>query len=501
MSEYVIWSIIGMVIYTVIVLWIGMKGAGATNSVSDFLVAGKSVGVVLLTFGVMGAVLSGGAIIGYSGSAYGVGYVYYIKLVSLAFIGIVFSYFVLAKPMRITADKFEVYTLPDYFSVRFNGNKTVRLLSGIAIILGCAAYMVSQFASIGAVLGPLLNLDRIWIIIISGAIMGAYTVSGGMKSSIWTNLFQMACVVLIGVVLWVTVVPKVGGLTELHASIAEIEPDFLKPWYGDGAYSITQTLEYGILVGLLVYAAVPHVSTKFLTTKNVGVLKWAPVICVILYFLGVLSTWPGMAARVLVEEGVMAAPANPDDVVITIITSLLQSPVLCGLLVASVAAAVMSTAESFLIMTSAAIVRDIGKEALGIKMDEKTELKWMRVFTFAALVLGALLSLNPPSYVLLLVSVAWGAFAAMFGPVLYLGTRWRRINSKGAIAGLAVGIIIGAGVGIANMTVFANDPILPAHDIAAIGVVIGTIATVGVSLATKPESSKMFEHFDRLPMP
>lgn len=94
-----------------------------------------------------------------------------------------------------------------------------------------------------------------------------------------------------------------------------------------------------------------------------------------------------------------------------------------------------------------------------------------------------------------MVSVAWGAFAAMFGPTLYLGVRWKRATPQGAIAGLIAGIIIGGVFGVLNLTVFADDPILTDFNIAAIGTVIGAIAMIIVSLLTKPVESPIFSHF------
>jgi len=489
-----------MVLYSVIVIAIGMAAARTTHTVEDYLIAGKGVGLWLLTFGVMGAILSGGAIMGYSGTGYGTGYAGYVNLVSLAFIGLVGSYFVLAKPMRISADKHKVYTLPDYLCVRFGGGsergvRMVRGLSALAIVLGCSAYMVSQFASIGAVLGPLLNISHLQSILIACAILGVYTVSGGMKASIWTNFFQMSCIVFIGVALNAMILPRVGGLSGLHAELAKIDYNYLRPWHESGSFSMSRILQYGVFVGIFTYAGVPHVSTKFLTTKNVNVLKWAPLVSVILYFLGVISQWPGMAGRVLVEQGVISAPVAPDAILTHMIINLLESPVMAGVFVAAVAAAVMSTAESFLILSSAAIVRDFVKGTLGVKMEEKTELKWIRICCFVVLILGFLLSLKPPTYILLIVTVAWGALSAMFGPVLYLGTRWKRVNTPGAIAGLAVGILVGGILGIMNLTVFSENPILPNFNLAAVGVILGTVSLVVVTLLTKPEKSPLFAHF------
>jgi sodium/proline symporter len=493
--EYTVWAIISMIIYMAILSLIGWFATRSTKTVGDYLVAGKGMGLWFLTFGLMASILSGGSVMGYSGTGYGVGYAGFVMLVSLAFPGLVISYWILAKPMRIVAEKHEVYTLPDFLALRYNNNRVVRGLSALAILLGCLAYMISQFAAMGWVLSSILNISYSASILIAVVIMGFYTVGGGMKASMWTNFFQMIILIIIGILLNALILPQVGGLSGLHSTLAETAPSYLEPWNAEAGFPMGMILQYGLIVGLLAYAGVPHVSTKFLTVKNVNILKWAPLISVVLYFLGCLSQWPGMAGKVLVDEGSLSAPQAADQILPHLITQFMDNPVFAGIFLVAVAAAVMSTCESFLILSSAAVVRDFTKNTLGKQMDDKTELKWIRIGSIVFLIIGYLLSLNPPSFILLVVSVAWGAFAAMFGPALYLGIRWKRATPQGAIAGLICGILIGGVIGVLNLTAFSSNPILSGFNIAAVGTVIGTIVLVVVSLLTKPVESPIFSHF------
>ncbi|WP_078428045.1 sodium/proline symporter [Alkalihalobacterium alkalinitrilicum] len=492
---YVFWAIVSMIIYTIILSVIGWVATKNTKSVEDYLVAGKSLNIWLLTFGLMAAILSGGAVMGYSGTGFGAGYAGYVMLVSCAFPGIVISYWILAKPMRIVAEKHAVYTLPDFLALRYNNNKGVRGLSAFAILIGCLAYLIAQFAAMGWVLSSILNISYTTSIFISAVLLSLYTIGGGMKASMWTNFFQMIMLVIIGVLLNILILPEVGGLSGLHGTLAETAPSFLLPWHDSGSFAMAIVLQYGLIVGLLAYAGVPHVSTKFLTVKSIKVLKWAPLVSVILYFLGVLSQWPGMAGKVLVDQGVLTAPEAADQILPHLIYNFFNSPILAGIFLVAVAAAVMSTAESFLILSSAAIVRDFSKNTLGKAMTEKVELKWIRICSVFVLIVGCLLSLNPPGFILLVVSVAWGAFAAMFAPALYLGIRWRRATPQGAIAGLLTGIAVGGIIGILNLTVFSSDPLLAGFNVAAVGTVLSTIMLVVVSLLTKPVDSPIFDHF------
>jgi sodium/proline symporter len=87
------------------------------------------------------------------------------------------------------------------------------------------------------------------------------------------------------------------------------------------------------------------------------------------------------------------------------------------------------------------------------------------------------------------------ALAAMLGPVLYLGVRWKRATSQGAVAALVTGIGIGGVLALLNRTLFADDPLLAPWNIAAIGVAASYLVLIVVSLLTKPQPSRMFAHF------
>jgi sodium/proline symporter len=155
----------------------------------------------------------------------------------------------------------------------------------------------------------------------------------------------------------------------------------------------------------------------------------------------------------------------------------------------------MSTTDSFMVLSGAAIVRDIAKMGLGLRLSDRQEMTWSRIASVLVMVVAGFIALNPPEFVLSLMAVAWGALAAMLGPVLYLGVRWKRATTQGAIAALVVGIAIGGVLALLNRTVFADAPLLAPWNIAAIGVAASYVALIVVSLLTKPRTSQMFAHF------
>ena len=487
-------GISAVVLYLGITIAIGLLAARRVKSMRDYMIAGDGFGKWLVSFGVVGAIVSGAGLLGNAGSGYGTGYALYVMTMGFSFLGLTAAYFLLAKPMTVTAKKFEVYTLPDLLTLRYGNSNAVRVLSAAGVILGSFIYLVVQFVAMGWVGTTVFGWSQTTAIVVGGLVVVLYTIGGGITSAIWTNLFQMS--VLAGFAVWIAVygIREVGGVTALHEKLAAIDPKFLEPWHADGAFVWQNALVYAFFVGLLAYAGVPSINTKFLTIRNLDVIRWLPLISSFLYLFGIAAIWAGMSYRVMESEGTVSAIDNPDAVLPTMIMEQF-SPFIVGLLVAAVLAAVMSTTDSYMVLSGAALVRDILKNGLGLRMTDKKEMLFTRLACVGFMVCAGALALNPPTFVLALMAVAWGALAAMLGPVLYLGMRWRRANTKGAVASLSAGIAVGGVLGILNQTLFRDSPVLSPWNIAAIGVIASYLAHLVVSLSTPPERSPVFAHF------
>jgi sodium/proline symporter len=477
------------------VLAIGWWSLRRVESLRDYLVAGQGMGKWLVSVGVVAAIVSGAGVLGNAGAGYGTGYALYVMTMGLSYLGLTVAYFWLAKPMTVLAKRHQVYTLPDVLALRYNNSNAVRSLSAFAVMLGCFIYIVVQYVAMAWVGTTFFGLSTPLALVVSGLLIAVYTMGSGIMGGMWASLFQTAILVVFVVGIATYGIQRVGGLTELHEGLRQVDPQMLEPWHDSGAFVWQNVLVYAIFVGLLAYAGVPHVSTKFLTIKNLDVLRWIPLISCLLYLLSIPTIWAGMAHRVLASRGELPEAAAPDT---SLMTMVMESfgPVMVGLMIAAILAAVMSGAEALVILSAAAVVRDIGKNSLGLRMSERQEMRATRIVGAVLLVGGGLVALNPPDFVLALMAVAWGALAAMLGPVLYVGLRWRRATSQGAVAALVAGISIGGVIGLLNKTLWAEDPLLAPWNVAAIGVIASFTAIVVVSLLTKPQSSQAFSHFD-----
>ena len=113
-----------------------------------------------------------------------------------------------------------------------------------------------------------------------------------------------------------------------------------------------------------------------------------------------------------------------------------------GLVAAGGLAAALSTAAGLLLVISTSVSHDLIKKQLKPDISDKGELTWARVSIFIAILIAGYFGINPPGFVAAVVALAFGLAAASFFPAIILGIFDKRMNSKGAISGMVVGIVI-----------------------------------------------------------
>jgi len=179
------------------------------------------------------------------------------------------------------------------------------------------------------------------------------------------------------------------------------------------------------------------------------------------------------------------------ETVFMVMVTALTHPLIGGMLLAAILAAIMSTADSQLLVSSSALTEDIYK-AFFRRSASGMELVWISrsAVIIVALVAG-LLAMNPESSVLELVAYAWGGFGAAFGPLIILSLFWKRMTRNGAIAGIIAG----------GLTVIIwrhlDGAIFELYELAP-GFILGTLAIIVVSLMDKKPSREVLDEFDKV---
>jgi len=419
--------------YFVVVAIIGTWAARRTRSASDFFVAGQGIGLFTLAIAAMAATLSGFAFIGGPGLVYTVG-IGAVFIVLPAALTNSMGAWVMAKRLRLLADVREMMTIPDAIGARYQ-SRLAQGLSAVAIIIAVIGYMATNILALGlvidAIFAPGLGAS-IWI---GTVIVLAYSVSGGILAGIYNDVFQGTLMALAsGFVFWYALEAG-GGLGQISRTLLAAEPATLGPW---GTLTPLAALSFYFVFGLGSLGQ-PHVVHKFYMLRDARRLKWFPLLMTAALFVSLLLfIGVGLVMKALVVSGATPALATPDDATPAFLLRFTPVP-LAAVVFASVAAAIMSTVNSFMSIGAAAFTHDL-PVAFGTRMTN--ELKWGRIWTVVIALVAAVVAQASGTLVAFLGIFGWGLFASTLVPALAIGLNWTGATRAGAIASIATGLVI-----------------------------------------------------------
>jgi sodium/proline symporter len=264
------------------------------------------------------------------------------------------------------------------------------------------------------------------------------------------------------------------------------------------AVSVISGLSWG-----LGYFGMPHILVRFMAVKTEKDISGATVIAGICVFLSIgLALLMGFAS--IAFDPAISTPETAFIVIIERIflqpNALIPLPLLGGLCVCGILAAIMSTADSQLLVTASAITSDIYQGIIKKKRSDKHLLHSSRFFVLAVSVVAYLIAINPASSIIGLVSNAWAGFGSTFGALTLVSLYWRRLNRSGALAGM-----LGGGL---TMIIWDYIPLIPAGGIRTNlgqftglysmvpGFCVSLLCIVAVSLITTKPVKEIYDEFE-----
>src|SRR5699024_4202082 len=200
-----------------------------------------------------------------------------------------------------------------------------------------------------------------------------------------------------------------------------------------------------------------------------------------------VSMLASMGINVISENGIQVLE-DPKKIFIAF-SQILFNPFVSGILLAAILAAIMSTIDSQLLVSSSAVAEDLYKALYRRNATEKELITVGRIATLAIAIIAAVIAVNPESSVFELVSYAWAGFGASFGPIILLSLFWRRITRNGALAGIITGALT-----VIIWGDFLSGGIFDLYEILP-GFLLNTIVTIVVSLMGN-QSTEMDLEFD-----
>jgi len=419
-------------VYLAVVLFVGLWTARRTKSAKDFFIAGQNVGLLVTGLATMSAAFSGFVFLGGPGLTYRIGVASLLIVLPLGVTAGMLCW-VVGEPLRRLAGSHEIYTVPDAIAVRYR-SRSAAGLAALAILIGTVAYLGLQLQAMGILLQAVFGFEGLAPAMLVGlAVLLVYSVAGGMIAGVYTDLVQGALMLIVAVAIFVQALHSGGGWDELTRSIAGADGfgrPFLEPL---GRVPVFTAVGFFFVFSIGVLGQ-PHMLHKFYMLDDPRKLRWMPLvlggsqaICVLIW-LGI-----GLAVPALVAQGEMAPLVRADDAAPQFLLGH-TPPLLAGLAMAGILAAIMSTADSFVNIGAAAVVRDLPR-ALGRPVGD--ELVWGRA---AVLLIGGSAAVTAYFYgdlIALLGTFAFGIFGAALAPALAVGLSWDRVTPRAASASIA----------------------------------------------------------------
>lgn len=442
------WLALASAVSLVVVVAIGLWSSGRTQSAKDFFVAGRGVGLWVIAMATMTAAFSGFVFLGGPGLTYRIGIASLFIIVPVGFTSGLLCW-VLAKRLMMLADLDEVFTIPDALSLRFRSTLTTALGS-IAILIGTIGYLAAQLLALGILIEAILGTRQLfgeWSLFVALSlglgILVFYSVLGGMMAGVYTDLVQGAVMLLGSLLVFGQTLRAGGGLGGMTTSImaSDAMAGFFDP-FGRVSFSVALGFFFVFGVGVL---GQPQMVHKFLMLERVEQLRWMPlvlggsqVVCLLIW-VGV-----GLVVPALVVEGRLAPLENPDGATLAFLLEFVPDA-LAGVVIAAALAAIMSTADSFLNIGAAVLVRDLPR-LLGRPF--RHQLSAGRAATVILALFAATLALNYGDLIALLGTFAFGTLAAALAPTLAIGMCWSRVGPVAASASIATGMVVNLGLEI-----------------------------------------------------
>lgn len=436
-------------LYFVACAALGVWALRRTRDARDFWAARQRLGVVVTGLATMAAAFSGFVFLGGPGLTYRIGMSSLFINLSIGFTPALLGW-VVARRLRLLAEVRQVYTIPDAVRARF-GSRAAAGAAAVAILVGTIGYLGAQLLAMGTLLEAILGLRAslgAWSLAaavgLGLAVLLFYSVAGGMMAGVYTDVFQGALMMLAAVAVFGYALKAGGGLAAMARSIAaspRFGREFLEPL---GKTPGLTAMGFFLVFGIGVLGQ-PHMLNKFLMIRDPRGLKWLPmvlgvsqVLCLLIW-LGI-----GLAVPALVARGRLAPLAKPDGASPAFLLGFTPGP-LAGLAVAAILAAIMSTADSFMNLGAAALVRDLPR-AWGKRV--RDELAWGRIATVGVALAAALLAVLYNDLIALLGTFAFGTFGAALAPALAVGLNWQRVTAAAATASIVTGTALSLGLEI-----------------------------------------------------
>lgn len=425
--------------YLLLLLLIGVLSARFSSAgIREFFVGGRRMNRFVVALSAVVSGRSAWLLLGVTGMAYtmGVSAFWAVSGYTAAELVLFLTY---ARRLREFSEAHDCITLPDFFAARVGDPAgRLRLVLAVVILVFMVVYVSAQFLGGGKAMAASFGLSQEAGVLVTALIVLAYTMMGGFLAVSLTDTLQAFLMLLGLVVLPVAVVSHAGGWGAVAAQLGAYDPSFLDPL----------ALGFGAWLGFvgigLGSPGNPHILVRYMSIRDPGQLPWAAAVGTTWNVLmGAGAVLAGLVGRIYFPDPSLLPGGDPENLFPTLAQMHLH-PVLFGMVVAAIFAAIMSTADSQLLVAASAVVRDAYEKVLrkGQGIPARRLVLYSRLAVVLLVGVALVLGWAAQSLVFWLVLFAWGGLGAALGPTSILALYWRGVTRRGILAGLGTGTVV-----------------------------------------------------------
>ncbi len=477
-------ALMTFVVYIILVLVIGAVASRfSSKGLANFFIGGRSMSGLVVAMSAVASGRSAWLLLGFTGMSYTMGLSAMWAAVGYVFVEFLLFFFYAVR-MRKFTEKYDCITLPDFFSERFHDRKGyLRMTVVIIILVFMVAYVSAQFVAGGKAFSASFGLEYSSGLLITAAIILVYVVLGGFLAVSVNDTIQAFIIITGLLVVPIKSIIDLGGWRSfMEMLLATHSGDFIDPF----------ALSAGAMIGFvgigLGSPGNPHIITRYMALKKTGNFKMVALmgtLANILMAIGALFI--GLVGRLYFPE-VASLPGSDTENLYPVLAWQHLNPVMFGLVIASIFAAIISTADSQLLVAASSVVRDVYEKMImkDKPVSQKRLVLLSRIIIFTLVIVGLLLGWVAGDLVFWLVLFAWAGLGAAFGPTTILALYWRQTSKSGVIAGIISGAVT---VIVWNRVAFLKDMIyelVPAF-------IIATLVTIVVSYLKPSEKAEKID--------
>ncbi len=395
-----------MLAYLVALLAIGAWAQRRTQDTADFHLAGRKMGPWVAALSASASSSSAWTLLGMSGAAYAWG-LSAVWLVPAILIGFVINWVFIAPRLQPRSHADGSLTLVEFLAKGTDATYERRLRAlGALIILFCFTfYVASQFQAAGVAIGAALPVSATFAIIAGAAIVIAYVFLGGFWAASVTDALQGLMMLLVAIVLPIAALIAVGGFGGLFDGLRALDDPSLLRWADQPNLPLAVVFVAGLFGIGIGYPGQPHVVNRFMALEKAESVRLARTVALtwaaLIYTGMVLLGWAGRA--------LMPELADGESLLLALAADLLPA-VIGGLIAGGVLAAIMSTADSQLLVAGSAVSHDLRNGKFSLAAD--------RIVIVVLGIAAVVLALYFPATIFERVLFAWQGLGNAFGPLL-----------------------------------------------------------------------------------